>query len=263
MSTTQVTAGQVMDRVANLLNDPNKTDYTYAVQIPYLNMAIEEFSDLMAEANAPLTNLSSFHMAVAPIVVPAGLNYIVYPEYEQPGVPSSHWPRYHPDMIEIQEVLERPHVQKVAPPPPPVGGQGLWAEDAAYGTYRKLPRKEWCEVLPRTNSLQYWVYEASFIRFNPATIDMEVVINYIYQGVPYVANENSLINMVGSRTYLAYKTAAFCAMFIGENESRAAVLEGEAMKAVDRAIAIGNKGKQQIVTRHRPFRAAWKARGGF
>ena len=46
MSTTAVSAGQIMDRVANLLNDPNKTDYTYNVMLPYLNMAIEEFSRL-------------------------------------------------------------------------------------------------------------------------------------------------------------------------------------------------------------------------
>lgn len=259
MSTTQILAGQVMDRVAHLLNDPNKTDYTYTVQLPYLNIAIEEFSDLMAEANAPLTNLASYHMTLTPIVIPAGLNFIVYPEYDPGGAPQGHteWPRYPSDLVEIQEVLERPWVPRV------LDGSKLQAESIDYGTYRKLPRKEWAEVLPRTNSLQYWVWETNFVRTNPANIDMEVVLNYIYQGIPYATGPNSPINMIGSRTYLAYKTAALCSMFIGENETRAAVLESQAEKAADISIAIANKGKQQIVTRHRPFRAAWKARGGF
>jgi len=261
MSTTAVSAGQIMDRVANLLNDPSKTDYTYAVQIPYLNMAIEQFSDLMAEANAPLTNMISFHYSLTPIIVKAGQNYIVYPEYEQPGIPSDFWPRLPPELVEVQEVEERPYVPRNLA----IGGLPviLGSENADFGTYTKLPRKEFVEVRPRTNSLQYWVYENMTIRTNPATIDMEVVIKYIYQGIPYIVNENTVITYVGSRTYLSYKTAALCAMFIGENETRAAVLESEAEKAVDRAIAIGNKGRQQIVTRHKPFRAAYKMRGGY
>ena len=32
MSTTSLTAGEVMDRSAALLNDPAKTDYTYVAQ---------------------------------------------------------------------------------------------------------------------------------------------------------------------------------------------------------------------------------------
>src|SRR6187402_3646916 len=108
MSTTAVSAGQIMDRVANLLNDPSKTDYTYAVQIPYLNMAIEQFSDLMAEANTPLTNMTSYHYSFTPIVVKAGDNFIVFPEYEQPGVPTTRWARLPPELIEVQEVEERP-----------------------------------------------------------------------------------------------------------------------------------------------------------
>jgi len=245
-----------MDRVANLLNDPARTDYTYAVQIPYLNMAIEQYSDLMAEANTPLTNMTSYHYSFTPIVVKAGDNFIVFPEYEQPGVPTDRWARLPPEVIEIQEVEERPWVPRPLIPE-------LQAESAKYGTYTRLPRKEFVEVRPVTSSLQYYVFQNSIIRTNPANIDVEVAIKYIYQGVPYVSNENTVINMIGSRTYLSYKTAALCAMFIGENETRAAILETEAEKAVDRAIAIGNKGRQQIVTRHKPFRAAYKMRGGY
>ena len=52
-----------------------------------------------------------------------------------------------------------------------------------------------------------------------------------------------------------------CSMFIGENETRAQVLNEQAEQAKERMEGISNKGRQHIMTRHRPFRAAFKARG--
>jgi hypothetical protein len=241
MSDSAISAGQVMDRVANLLNDPQKTDYTYLVQIPYLNMAIEEFSDLMTEANAPGSNFTSHNFTATPIIVQVGGTYVNPPGTNEPNVPE--YPR---DLVEIQDIKER----QVGEP---------------ATSLRSIPRKEFQTYEPPTSSLLYWVWERGIIRFNPygANVPMEIVINYLYQGIPYVTNENSLIEFIGSRTYLAYKTASFCAMFIGENESRAAMLNSEAERAIDRTIAINNKGRQQIMTRHRPFRASFKSRGGF
>jgi hypothetical protein len=243
MSTTQVSAGQVMDRAANLLNDPNKTDYTYAVMLPYLNMAIEEFSDLLAEANSPFSNLTNTSWQFAAIILQPGDHFLVPPEVNPP--PGFVWPKYPADLIEVQEVGERK-----------VGDTG---------NFRPVPRWEFPKIFPATDSCLFWVWENGYIRFNPSgvSVPIEVQLKYIYQGLPYVVGPNSMINVIGSRTYLGYKTAAFCAMFIGENEIRAAVLEAQAEKAADRAIAISNKGRQEIPTRHRPFRAAFKARGGF
>lgn len=243
MSTTKVTAGQIMDRVARLLNDPNRTDYTYAVQIPFLNMAIEEFSDLVSEANSPFSNLTSGNEGVGVIIVPVGISFLI-PADSSSSLPSE-WPRYPIDLIEIQEIGERP--------------QGN------TGAFHRLPRKEFADIIPATSSLLYWTLERGIVRFNPngANIPIEVQLRYIYQGIPYAVNEGSIIDYIGSRTFLAYKTAAFCAMFIGENETRAKVLEDRAEDALERTINISNKGRQQIVTRHRPFRAAYKMRGGY
>lgn len=248
MSTTAVTAGQIMDRVANLLNDPKKTDYTYLVQLPYLNMAIEEFSDLASEANTPFSNLTNTNWTGTPLILSPGISKISPPEYDVPGT-NYHFP---PDLIEIQEVGER------AP-------TGLFNNNPlnAGPPFRALPRREFQVTLPVTNSLLYWVWENGFIRFNPggANTPLEIQIKYIQQAVSYAANENSLITVIGARTYLGYKTAALCALFIGENESRAKVLEDYAEDALERTLNISNKGRQQIMTRHRPFRAAYKARG--
>lgn len=244
MSTTSVTAGEIMDRVANLLNDPSKTDYTYAVQIPYLNLAIEEYSDHMAESNVPFANLSNRNWSDNPIIIPVGVSSIV--PFDQSGVEQGTHPMYPIDLIEIQEIGER--------------------QQGSTGGYIRLPRKEFQDSgSPATNSLLYWVWERGIIRFNPngANQPIEVQIKYIYQGITYAANENTIIVAIGARTFLAYRTAAFCALFIGENESRARVLEQEAERALERSMNISNKGKQQIMTRHRPFRASYKARGGW
>ena len=235
MSTTAVTAGQIMDRAANLLNDPNKTDYTYLVMLPYLNMAIEELSELMEESNNSPSNQTS-----AVIAIPVGTNRIASPDDQTAGIP-----KYPDDLTEIQEVGERM----------------FGASDA----FIRLTRKEFLQTFPANSSLLFWIWEDQMIKFNPngATSKREIQLKYIRQGVPYVANENSLITMINSRSYLGYKTAAFCALFIGENESRADTLNKEADKAIERLTGISNKGKQQVMTRHRPFRAGYKSRGSF
>jgi hypothetical protein len=237
MSTTAVTAGQIMDRVANLLNDPNKTDYTYDVMLPYLNMAIEELAEIMEESNAPVTNVTS-----AKIIIPKAYAAIVWAEYPNPD---PLLPRYPADLVEIQEIGER--------------------EVGSTHAFRRLPKLEFLPLSPSTNSLLYWNWESQVIKFNQslATVDMEVQLRYITPAIQYVANANSTIYLINCRSYLAYKTAAFCARFIGENESRAGVLNDESDKAVERIEGINNKGKQQIMTRHRPFRANYKSRGGF
>lgn len=224
-----------MDRVANLLNDPNKTDYTYTVMLPYLNMAIEELSEILEESNVSPTN------GTVLIVVPTGKSEIVPIELSLDGSPT-----YPDDLTEIQEVRERTNIGSQDP-------------------FTLLPRRETILASTPTNSLQGWTWEDQRIMFNAygANVPIEVELIYVRHGIPYVANENSAITMINSRTYLAYKTAAFCAMFIGENESRASLLEGLAERAVDRTANISNKGRQQIVTRHRPFRASYKSRGGF
>lgn len=234
MSTTAVSAGQIMDRTANLLNDPNKTDYTYAVMIPYLNMAIEELSEIQEESN----NSPSNQTTSPDIPMPVGTSMITSPELTV-GVN----PHYPAELTEIQEVTERL----------------LGTNDS----FIPLTRKEFLPIFPPNNSFLFWIWEDQVIRFNPngALTPREIRIHYVRQGVPYVANENTIITMINSRSYLAYKTAAFCAMFIGENETRAQVLEDQANKAIDRLTNISNKGRQQIMTRHRPFRAAYKRRG--
>jgi len=233
MSTTSLTAAEVMDRSAALMNDPAKTDYTYVAQLPYLNMAIDELVESLEESNSSPTNMTS-----TAITVPVGTNKITPTEHVD-------LPHYPDDLVELQEVRER--------------------TSGTNDPFVMLGRRENHTIVPANNSLLYWMWEDQMIKFNPsgALTEREVQLFYVRRAISHAVTEATIIGTINSISYLAYKTASLCAMFIGENETRAGVLEVQAEKAMERLTGINNKGKQQIMTRHRPFRAAYKARGGF
>jgi hypothetical protein len=233
MSTTSLTAGEVMDRSAALMNDPARTDFTYAAQLPYLNMAIDELVESLEESNSSPTNQTS-----AVITVPIG-SYMITP-FEHLTTP--HYPD---DLVELQDVGER-----------------------ATGTsdpFLSLGRREFLQAFPPNQSLLYWVWEDQIIKFNPlgALSNRDVQLKYVRQAITQATGAASVIGTINARSYLAYKTASLCSMYIGENETRAGILATEAERALERLTGISNKGRQQIMTRHRPFRASWKARGGY
>lgn len=393
MSTTSLTAGEVMDRSAALLNDPDKTDYTYTVQLPYLNMAIDELAENLQESNSSPTNQTYTN-----IILPVGKNKITPVEHAET-------PHYPIDLIEIQEVAERlalfttggtlpapmstgatsgapgTWIPSGSTPPPnfsymnviqpnpdtiwPVGSYvvlddaseaawsgsmwivgritpvetgmatgatagfpGVWTppgftpppnfsymnsiqptptsvwplnsyvtlgdgskaawsgavwrvgvgQPALFAIEPKvvtttiipsndpfipLTRVDFISSFPASNSFLLWSWENQIITLNPngALTSREIRLRYVNQGVVSAANHSQVIGTINARSYLSYKTAALCAMFIGENESRAQVLETQAEKAIERLTGIANKGRQQIMTRHRPFRASYKMRG--
>lgn len=233
MSTTNLTAGEVIDRAAALMNDPARTDYTYTAVLPYLNMAIDELVENLEESNSSPTNMTS-----AVITVPVG-------SYQITPAESVTTPHYPSDLVEIQEVGER------------LSG----TEDV----FMRLGRREFMQAFPATNSLLFWVWEDQIIKFNPngATTIREIELKYVRKAISLATSDASVIGTINARSFLAYKTAALCSMFIGENETRAQVLNEQAELALERLTGINNKGRQQVMTRHRPFRAAYKARGGF
>jgi len=216
-------ADQCMAGAALLLNDPHQTDYTYDLMLPYLNMAIYELNDNLIESNVAVAN------EVAPIIhVRAGEHYII------------NLPIY---LAEIQEVGERQ------------AGTG--------GTFIQLPRKEFPDNLPATSSLLFWCWQDQRVKFNPngATIPMEVEVKYLNTALKVASDRYSVIGTTNATMFLIYKLAALLAMFIGENQTRSAVLTEQADLALERIVGISNKGRQQIMTRHRPFRAGYKSRG--
>lgn len=238
MSASYVTAREVMDASAALLNDAAQTDYKYEVLTPFLKMALHELSETLLESQS-----TPAPTATTPIACPIGTNAIYPAENPNPAVP------HYPDgLVEIQQILTR----KVG-------------TNDAFVPLQRLeympPADEPCGLF------QYWSWEVQTIILNRAgsNIPQEIVLQYLadinVSLVPY--DIDSRVGGTKSRSYLVYKTAAYAAMYVGENPERASTLEAHAERAMERIENINNKGRQQIMTRHRPFRAAYKMRGGF
>jgi len=234
-SSASITAGEIMDRSAVLMNDPTKTDYTYAVLTPFLKMALDELSENLMDSHNSPTLLTS-----EPILLEKGTNAIHHPENPLGFTP--HYPAY---LVEVQSVTQRPA--------------------GTNGPYLPIKRVDYTYETGPADRFLFWAWESQIIRFNTTgvTQDTQVILHYIRDMGPYTGIPTQIVGPANSRSYLAYKTAAYAAQFIGENPERAAILDAKAEQALERMESINNKGRQQVMTRHRPFRANWKARGGY
>lgn len=222
-------AGEVFDRVAVLLNDVNKDLFTNAQQLPYLNIAIDDLVEEMEQNNVPTTNKKSGVIQIKAGVLGIGI------DSSTPNLPN--------DLVEIQKLMER--------------------QSGTNNDFIDMTRFEFLpEVVAQTTFLMYWSWIEQVIRFVGATSDIDVKIEYISRIVIPVVNANSLINVINSKSYLAYRTAALCSEFVGENPTRALDLNEQAELAKIRFINLSTKGRQVMATRRRPFMASFKSRMG-
>lgn len=222
-----ILASVVMDAAANLMNDSAKSVYSYAVQVPYLNIALSELKEEMEANNVPFTNKTS-----AAIIIAAGVTSITVAT--TPALPT--------DLIEIQSLWER--------------------LSGTTNDYEPMSRAEFLPLTAvQSTSLMEWSWEGQSIKFIGATTIRDVIIEYIADTLAAVVDGTTSIALFNCKTYLTYKTAALCARYIGEDTPRADVLEKEAVIALDRFGIINVKGRQEFSTRRRPFRSSFKNRG--
>lgn len=227
----------VMDRVASLLNDTAKTQFTYAVQVPYMNIAVDELQEAMEANNVPASNEVSTIFVITTAMKDIGGG-------TGPALPV--------DLMEIQGAYER-----------------------SSGSTEDFQIMSKVEFLPPftvlTEALIYWSWRTQVISFLGATTPRDVRLNYIGAVIPTIVDQNTNITLFNARSFLTFRTAALCAQFIGENKSRADELNlfafGDPMKgttgALDRFLSINTKGEQSIATRKRPFMSSYKVRSGY
>jgi len=234
MGTTSLTAASVMDKVASLMNDTAKTSFTYAAQLPYLNMAFDELQESFELNNIPVTSQTS-----AAITVPIGTTAIGPID----GVGMTAAPNYPEDLVEIQGLYER--------------------LSGTLDGFTEMRQREFLshasDVLP-SNSLGCWSFEDQQIRLIGALTARQVKLDYIKSIFQTDLTAASVIGIINARSFLYYRTAGLCAQFIGENENRASDLNSFAELALDRVTGIGVKAKQSIATRRRPFMSSYKRR---
>lgn len=221
-------AGDVFDGVRALLNDQDNAVFTNTVQLPYFKIAYEEIRQECQEANIAITNATSpaytITTAMFDIGGPTG-----------PALPN--------DFIELLECWENP-----------------------AGSTNDYMRMKRVQFLPKTNVLTAYleVYEYSnqYIKFLGATGTIDVKLDYISLGMPDANDENTQLKLSNAINYLKFRTAAYCAEFIDENDTRAQVLNDKSIEAKEILLNIKIKSSQNITTRRRPFMASYKRRGG-
>lgn len=232
MADVWIFASDVMGDAAAFLNDVNLTTYTYAVQIPYLNIAQKELRKHFALANVNITDETTSD----PLVLPAGQDNIQYFQAPAVELPS--------DLIDIRRAWQRPT------------GSGQ--------QYIPLPRLGGLPIELQgieVNYLYGYVWERQMMKFLPANVDTDIKLEYIFNILPLITSENDEIVCNFSDSFLAARTAALVAKHVEENDTRATELNATAGVFLEEVIGIATKNNQSRNTRRRPFRAGFKNRG--
>jgi len=222
----------IIATVAGLMNDSEQSIYDNEACLPMLNLALNELQELYELNDIPAT-----HDTSAAITVKAGVNSIGFDT--TPSLPSN--------LIEIQQ---------------------LWESTSGLNQWTPINKRDSLPHYLEDNStismFLLWAWEHGRITLLAANVDMDLKIDYIgslFNTPIHIKDINVNLPFTNVETYLDYKTAALCAMFIAENESRATALDSLAGTALTRALGIPVKGMQSVVTRRRPFRSSFKRRG--
>lgn len=232
MASVVVLASELMDDAAAFLNDVNRTTYTYAVQIPYLNIALKEMKKHFALASVNITDETTSD----PLVLPAGQSTLEYAQAPDVELPE--------DLVDIRRAWQRP--------------TGSGQQYVPLNRLSGLPMElEGIEV----NYLYGYVWERQMMKFLPANVDTDIILEYIYNILDPVVNEFQEINVNYSDSFISSRLAALLARFVEENKERAQDLDAQAGVFLDEVIAISTKGNQARNTRRRPFRQGYKNRG--
>lgn len=231
------TPAYIIGTVASLQNDSKRRYYTDEAVLPYFNMAIDDLQEIYQLNDIPVTEETS-----GVIQIDAGITTVGFTPALPYSLPS--------DLIEIKQ---------------------LWESIRSLNQWTPMDKQDFLpHYMEGTQFSQFliWAWLNGEIKLLPANRDNDLKIDYVRK----IFNTPILINQVGDElgakytnvvSYLRNRTAAYCSMFIGENETRAASLSTLADEAIYRALQIPIKGKQQITTLRRPFRANYKSRSQF
>lgn len=229
------TPSGIINIVAPLMNDAAQLRYTDEACLPYLNIAMRKLREIFQENDIPVTNETS-----AILNIPTGTTIVAFAG-TVPTLPSN--------LIEIQNIWESDE------------GQNNW-----FGV---LTRKDF---IPHNiegvqlNAFGIYAWIENELHLPSVNQDRDIKIDYIKSifTLPITIEQVDTelgVQFVNIESYLGFATAALCSAFIGEDLTRAGALESEADDALERALNIPIKTRQNVVTRRRPFRQAWKSRG--
>jgi hypothetical protein len=207
------TAQNAFDRARVYLNDTADDLYTNAVLLPFLQMANDKLSDKLLVHGIPV------QMEVATTATITALDTT----YTLPA-----------DFMNPVRLWQKPVGQDV--------------------DFSPMFRKAWEPGETYTSEfLGVWDYRNQQIIFQPATVDVDVRLDY-NKILTALTVAGDTLQVFGSLSYLSSKTASLAAQHIGMNPIKAGELEVEAREALADIEIIAVKNMQHVGTRRRPFR---------
>jgi hypothetical protein len=233
MATVNLVSGTVMDFAAARLNDASRQIYTYAVQLPFLNIALYELQEIYEANNIPVTDTTSVVIDVD--AASAGFVEISFDD----GVASA--PFLPDDLIEIKVAWESPR------------DLNQWTPMTRLDF---LPQYQ---IGAQINQFVYYQWATNQMKMLAANADNDIKLDYIRSLFIEIEDESTDLLVQNSISFLGNRTASLIASDIEENTERSQRLYGDALGGLDRALTIPTKGRQRITIRRKPFRAGYKA----
>lgn len=208
------TAGEILDDARIWLNDQASLQWTNAILLPVLKVAVKELTIHLAEVNFPYLREISVDTAVAQAVNDiAGPTDLIYP-------------------IKLEEK--------------PAG--------SSDDNYREIEQLYWegSELEP-IEYIDRWAWRKQRFYFNPHTSDREVRIFYLAMLTNIVdANTQVLVNL--SEVVLSKRVAALAARNLGSNPTRADALDAEVAYFMAKLINIQIKTQQSMPVRRQGYK---------
>lgn len=124
--------------------------------------------------------------------------------------------------------------------------------DGSSDLYEDVSEVDDIPEMDPVDEVRYWTWREETMQINPPSTAREVKLTY-WKSLNPVTGDSSNLNVLNSTEYLANKTAALCARFIGENPVRADALEIEAAIALNALVNIEVKKLQSIAVRPKSY----------
>lgn len=226
-------ASEVMDLAAAAMNDVDKTNYTYEVQIPYLKMALQELQEIYE-----LNNLQTVQNSSAAIDIPATTD---------------------PDVSVVTVKFNQINAPKL--PDNLIEPSRLWERNLDTNPWVPMVRKEYIPAELEgifTNQFIYWIWQSNELKFLASNQDNQIRIDGIFSLFPKYVTQNTIIPVINGLNFLQFRVAGLMSELIENNQVRANTNNSNASLSLDRITGITIKSKQNIVARRRPFRQSYK-----
>ena len=226
-------ASEVMDLAAAAMNDVDKTNYTYEVQIPYLKMALQELQEIYE-----LNNLQTVQNSSAAIDIPATTD---------------------PDVSVVTVKFNQINAPKL--PDNLIEPSRLWERNLDTNPWVPMVRKEYIPAELEgifTNQFIYWIWQSNELKFLASNQDNQIRIDGIFSLFPKYVTQNTIIPVINGLNFLQFRVAGLMSELIENNQVRASTNNSNASLSLDRITGITIKSKQNIVARRRPFRQSYK-----